>query len=148
MRQPPKTRLSVSDAEMTSGSEGNLWHSSDAPLTRENVAPGLHAGSREQAVMRRPKGILHRIVLDRKSTVTRMRDRGHWETRRMAGAARRADVALYLNRFEGVHADDLDAAILNADASDAEFRRLVPSASYSWIILRPQAIVSIERQDG
>lgn len=65
----------------------------------------------------------------------------------MADAARRADVALYLNRFEGVHADDLDAAILNADASDSDFRRLVPSASYSWIILRPDAIVSIEQQE-
>ena len=120
-----------------------LWHSSATELGLEDIRIGFHLGTREQAIMRRHDGILHLITIDDRCLVTRMKDRGDWARRRLTDAARRADVARYLNRFEGVAIEHLDAAARHADASDAAFLKAVPSATCSWMVLRPEIVTSI-----
>jgi len=88
--------------------------------------------------------MLHRIVIASPFRTTTMRDRGSWSKDRMTRAARRADVARYLNRYEGVVIDDLEMAARYADAPDRTFTQFVPSSDYSWIILRPDIVLSIE----
>lgn len=124
------------------------WHSCDRRLTRADVEVGLHAGSREQAVMRRPHGILHRITLKPSARVTRMRDEGSWNRSRILAAARRAHVAIYLNRYEGIAIEHLETAAMHDASPDDRFRRHVPSARESIIILDPDAIDSIEIEEA
>lgn len=121
-----------------------LWHSSEGLLTKDDIFCGLHVGTRDQATIRRPEGMLHRIVIASPFRTTTMRDRGSWSKDRMTRAARRADVARYLNRYEGVVIDDLEMAARYADAPDRTFTQFVPSSDYSWIILRPDIVLSIE----
>ena len=129
---------------MTEYSNMELWHSSEGPLTRSDIYPGMHAGTREQAAMRRPGGMLHRIVIASPFRSTTMRDRGSWPKDRMGRASWRADMARYLNRYEGVALEDLEMATKHAEAPDRTFSRFVPSSDYSWIILRPEIVLSIE----
>ena len=121
-----------------------LWHSSDSTLGRNDIEIGMHVGTLAQATMRRPGGILHRIVVGQPCRTVNMRDSGSWHRARLVRAARKAHLARYLNRYEGISIDDLEAAIANADESDAIFARNVPSCGHSWIILRPDIVTSIE----
>lgn len=120
-----------------------LWHSSATELDLADIRMGFHLGTKEQAIMRRPGGVLHRVRVADRCLVTKMKDRGDWTRRRLTAAARRADIARYLNRFEGVAVEHLDAAARHADASDADFLKAVPSASCSWMVLRPEIVTSI-----
>lgn len=120
-----------------------LWHSSATELVLADIKIGFHLGTQEQAIMRRPGGILHLVKIEDRCLVTKMRDRGHWTQRRLAAAARRADIARYLNRYEGVAVEHLDAAARHDDASDTDFLKAVPSCCFSWIVLRPAIVTSI-----
>ena len=120
-----------------------LWHNSATELVLADIKMGFHLGTQEQAIMRRPGGILHLVKIEDRYLVTKMRDRGHWTQRRLTAAARRADIARYLNRYEGVAVEHLDAAARHADASDTDFLKAVPSSCFSWIVLRPAIVTSI-----
>tara|TARA_B100000929_G_scaffold119651_1_gene94867 strand:+ start:1636 stop:2031 length:396 start_codon:yes stop_codon:yes gene_type:complete len=122
---------------------GPFYHASEGPLDRENLKPFLHVGTLEQAKMRRHKGIIHRIEIKQSQRITTMKDTGAWTVSRLKKAARRAPLARYLNRFEGIEVDDLVEAALYADVSDSLFQKKVPSAQASWIILDPSIIRSI-----
>ena len=94
--------------------------------------------------MRRPFGYLYKLTLIPGARTTRMVDHGSWAKNRLQAAMRRADLAVTLNRFEGVSVDDLDAAIRHSSAPDAIFRKNVPSASDSWIIFNADLIENID----
>jgi len=94
--------------------------------------------------MRRPSGILMRISIQAGATTTTMRDEGYWSVRRLQAAARRAGVAIYLNRFEGIAVRDLVEAQIYASEKDSIFSKKIPSSSYSWIILDQSLIRKIE----
>lgn len=122
---------------------GPFYHASEGPLDHESLKPFLHVGTLEQAKMRRHKGIIHRIEIKQSQRITTMKDMGIWTDSRLKQATRRAPLARYLNRFEGISVDDLVEAALYADVSDNIFKKKVPSAHVSWIILDPSIITSI-----
>lgn len=123
----------------------DLYHGSDrADLTIDTVSPGLHAGSRAQAEMRWPKKHLYRIRLKPTRKVTRLKDTGSWNRRQITNAARRAPLAVYLNRFEGLSVDVADMAARYDNAADSVFRKNVAGCEDSWIILDPSIILEIE----
>lgn len=122
---------------------GPFYHASEGPLDRNCLKPFLHVGTLEQAKMRRHKGVIHRLELKQSQRITAMKDTGIWSSARLKQAARRAPLARYLNRFEGISVEDLVEAALYADASDSTFKKKVPSAQFSWIILDPSIVRSI-----
>lgn len=121
-----------------------FWHSSERRLSLMDITIGLHVGSFAQAKMRRPNGIMHKIKVKPSTSMTTMKDHGSWSPSRLRQALRRAPLARYLNRFEGIKVEDLSEAALCADKSDRIFAKRVPSASESWIILDPTIISAIE----
>lgn len=121
------------------------WHASREPLT--TVRPGLHVGTRRQAEMR--GGILHAIGIAA-SAPARMRDRSEnaWRRDRVDAARRRGRaLVVYLNRVEGIPLEEFETARhrgVDIDRlEDAAFRRLIPSAQDSWIILDPAIVLAI-----
>lgn len=121
------------------------WHSSGE--TDLCIRRGLHVGTPDQASMRGGRH-LHRLEIEASGRVPRLRDRGSWDPRRLARHARDAGIAVYLNRHEGIPLTEFDHARGRIDLDavpDGIFRRLVPSAADSWIILDPATVRSIER---
>lgn len=113
-----------------------FWHGAPRPFAK--LAPGrdggIHMGTLEQAAMRNP-AFLHEIRLDT-GRVRRSKDAGgEWAGKIRAARGARFTSLVYLNRFEGIAAGDLDASVRLADAPDGEFRRGVPSARDSVIAL-------------
>lgn len=124
----------------------SLWHGSDQDdLTLDKIKPYLHAGTRVQAEMRWPGKHLYRIDIARGCRTTRLRDTGGWPVGRLKAAARRAPVAVYLNRYEGLPIKALAAAAENDNAPDYQFRKKVTGAEDSVIILDTDVIRCIER---
>lgn len=123
-----------------------LWHGSKYPdLTLSKVRPGLHVGSRRQAEARWPGQHLYRISLKQVTRITRMRDEGYWNRRRLQAATKRAPLAIYLNRFEGLPESSLVDAALHHNDSDTSFRRKVAGCEDSFIVLDPCIIERLER---
>ena len=116
------------------------WHGSTDPLTI--IRPFLHVGTREQALMRAGKAaILHQIIVDPARTL-RKRDTGSWPGKLLTRAKSQGYAAIvYLNRFEGVPLEEFEEArSCGTDIdilSDAAFRKKIPSAQDSLIILDP-----------
>ena len=135
----------------------NVWyHSGDAYLTRQNVRPGLHVGTLAQATMRTGRA-LTRITLDRDVFSRVSDDVTSPRVKRIIMEAHRNGIPglRYLNRVEGIPLEEFKAALVKlgkrADGrnrldtiSDARFRRLLPSAHDSLVILDPSIIVSLE----
>lgn len=123
------------------------YHSSDdAELVARRM---LHVGTLDQARMRGGRH-LHRVILLPGVRMPRLRDHGSWNPRTLMRHISRARVAVYLNRHEGIPIGEFDAARTRCDIdrlADDRFRRAIPSASDSWIVLDQAAIVSIERID-
>lgn len=122
-----------------------LWHGSDRPLeefTGAGPDRALHLGTRAQAEMRN-RSYLHETEVE----VTRVRRSwdpgGDWSGRIRAARATGLDAIVYLNRYEGVSTQTIQrlaaaGRLSGLDRiSDREFRRLVPEAADSWIILDP-----------
>ena len=118
---------------------------------RLEIRPMLHVGSLAQARMRGGRHI-HRMTITPGTRMPRLRDTGDWGERRILRHAPRAPVLVYLNRYEGVPLEEFEAARVRAaamsltleDLSDAAFRRLVPSAQDSWIVLDPTCVRDVE----
>lgn len=107
----------------------------------------LHIGTMEQARMRGGRH-LYRITVSTERRMPRLRDEGAWRERILERHARHADIAVYLNRHEGISLEAFDIAREsgNIDAmTDANFRRNVLGASDSWIVLNASAITGVER---
>ena len=123
------------------GDDREWWHGSAGPLIE--IRPFLHVGTVAQARMRAgPACHLTRIAVQGRINIIRMRDTGSWRKADLRRAlSRKADVVVYLNRFEGIPLEEFDAArerVSDLDGlADAAFRRLVPSASDSLILLNP-----------
>ncbi|MCW3783597.1 hypothetical protein [Defluviimonas salinarum] len=126
-----------------------LWHGSREAIARidpgRTVDGGFHAGTEAQARMRNAR-VLHEIEVDVRN-VRRSRDRGgDWKGRIAAARAAGFDAIVYLNRYEGMSSEVIerlaaagDLARLD-DLTDAAFRKLVPEAEDSWILLDPEAV--------
>lgn len=123
-----------------------LWHGSDGPIDRfyrEGGADGaLHLGSRAQAEMRN-RAFLHEVEVEIHG-IRRCRDRGgDWGDRIRRARAEGMDAIVYLNRYEGVSAATIERLALTGRLSgidalpDVDFRRLVPEAEDSYILLHP-----------
>ena len=124
-----------------------LWHGSERPHDRFDRASGsdgaLHLGSRSQAGMRNG-AFLHEVEVS-VGRLRRCRDRGgDWGERVRRARADGVDAIVYLNRYEGISSATIERLALTGrltglDAlSDAEFVRLVPEASDSYLILHPE----------
>jgi len=116
------------------------WHGSREPLLE--VRPFLHVGSLAQAQMRGGRGCMLTRVEILPGRTLRRRDVGSWREKDLrAIASRGAGLVSYLNRFEGIPIEEFDearAACRDIDGlSDARFRRLLPSAAESMIVLDP-----------
>lgn len=108
---------------------------------------GIHVGSLAQARMRAGGGTILKLRL-RSSAITRIprvRDQsGYWKNLLRRRARQGDRILTYLNRYEGIPTDrviktlgrDLDCARM----TDAAFRKLVPEAQDSWIVLDPALI--------
>ena len=119
-----------------------LWHGSDAPRAHFDDALGtLHLGTLAQANMRSAGRYLHLVAVD-VERLGRTRDRGA-DNRKALERARRAgkSAIVYLNRYEGVDRSELNDALdsgADLDAmTDAQFRKVIPSASESLVLLHP-----------
>lgn len=109
--------------------------------------PVLHVGTRPQAEMRGGK-ILHRVTFATPIRMPRLKDIGSWKRDKLVRHARSAAAIVYLNRFEGIPLEEFEAARAKADIDDlpdARFRKLLPSAHDSWIILESSIIREITR---
>lgn len=124
-----------------------LWHGSDRPIDRftgEGPERALHLGTRAQAEMRN-RAFLHELEVEVEVTrVRRSRDPGgDWSGRVRAARAAGAEAIVYLNRYEGITAETIERLAAAGRLSgldrlpDRAFRRLVPEAADSWIILDP-----------
>lgn len=123
-----------------------LWHGSDHPIDRfDGSGPdrALHLGTRAQAQMRNP-AFLHQVEVE-VNRVRRSRDPGgDWSGRVRAARAAGADAIVYLNRYEGVTSEIIQrlaglGRLSDLDRiTDREFRRLVPEAEDSLVLLNPE----------
>ncbi|MFZ3481660.1 hypothetical protein [Sphingomonas sp. 3-13AW] len=118
--------------------DGEWWHGSTEPLTE--VKPFLHVGTIEQASMRGGRGCHLVRVGVAAGKVARRRDTGSWRLQDLQHLrSRGTGIIVYLNRYEGIPIEEFEAAraaCRDIDAlSDARFRKLLPSARDSLIIL-------------
>lgn len=121
------------------------YHSSSEP--RLEARRFLHVGTIEQARMRGGRH-LHELAISIPSRMPRLRDHGSWNIRSLMRNARRAGLAVYLNRHEGIPLEEFEKARQIADldrVTDSRFRQLVPSARDSWIVLDPDMVTEIRR---
>lgn len=127
--------------------DAEWWHGSREPLLE--IRPFLHVGSLAQAQMRGGRGcVLTRVEILPGRTLRR-RDVGSWREKDLrAIASRGAGLVSYLNRFEGIPIEEfVEARATCRDIdrlSDAMFRRLLPSAAESMIVIDP-ALARIAR---
>jgi hypothetical protein len=122
-----------------------LWHGSDRRIDRftdKGPDRALHIGTRAQAAMRNP-AFLHEVEVDL-SRVRRSRDPGgDWSGRIRAARAAGMEAIVYLNRYEGVSADTIARLAASGRLAgldrlpDRSFRRLVPEAEDSFVLLDP-----------
>lgn len=142
MRMRPVRRSTEVRTETPSTIEA--YHSSDDPTLEPRRF--LHIGTLEQARMRGGRHI-HRLTIRSGGRMPRLRDHGSWSVRTLMRHARRNRIAVYLNRHEGIPIEEFDEARRVGDIdrmADREFRRLMPSARDSWILLDVTAVVSVE----
>lgn len=107
--------------------------------TKATVDGGIHFGTQAQAQMR--GGAKGRLIAARLDIAHPRRSRdvgGAWRGKIRAARAVGFDAIVYLNRYEGVPLERIQAASdagVNLDAlTDVQFRRWVPEATDSWIV--------------
>lgn len=129
---------------MTSDLAASRWyHKTAGPMAE--IKPFLHVGTMEQANMRAvglDANVLPLIVDVQPHLVKRLRDTGSWDERKLRALQRKGwQAVVYLNRFEGIPLEEFEAAraaVGDIDRlSDAQFRRLLPSARDSLIVFDP-----------
>lgn len=138
-----------------------LWHGTAYAVTANTFevrnlkeAPGgFHIGSLKQARARKyPRGCLIQVEVPTRliKSAPRLKDRGgDWAQRLKRHAAKGVKALVYLNRYEGLSPERAaELAKFSTEAldamSDASFRRLVPEAEDSWILLDPSAARVLE----
>lgn len=120
-----------------------LWHGSkdriDCFDPSRSADGGIHFGTEAQARMRN-SAVLHEVEIDI-GKVRRCKDRGgDWKERIQASRRAGYSAIVYLNRYEGLSAETIEELHREGrlsgldDLSDAEFRKLVPSAQESYIL--------------
>lgn len=120
-----------------------LWHGSDRDdLRLACIEPCFHLGTRQQAEMRWPDRHLYQAVVRVDARTSRRRDQGAWNKRALIACRNQTDIIIYLNRYEGIPLDQIGAAAANDNVADARFRRLVPAAAESVIVINPDVISS------
>ncbi len=130
-----------------------LYHGSREVITKvdfsRSVDGGFHCGDMEQARMRNGR-VLHRVAA-RLERLQRARDTGgNWAACIRKARDRGYDAIVYLNRYEGITAERIETLMASGDLhrldglSDAQFRRLVPEARDSYILLAPDTIFKVE----
>lgn len=133
-----------------------FFHGSPAAISAFDTAhsvegAGIHLGTLSQALMRtvRSRGHIHPVFVSAQKVVRR-RDKGSWDKAYLAKAARSGvDAIIYLNRYEGMTSERIEdlherGLLGRLDAlPDPQFRRLVPEAQDSIIVLSPDAIKSV-----
>lgn len=131
------------------------WHSGNEPLDPSALRPFLHVGTQGQAISRAGR-ILTRLIL-RPAGVRRLKDMAEqdWSASRLRRLKSSGDgYGIYLNRHEGVDIDEVEAARADPrvhrsrgsvdSIPDALFRRLVPSAHDSLIVVDPSLVLRAE----
>lgn len=129
-----------------------LWHGSKAEVERFDPAAtrdrGCHFGSREQAAMRNA-AVLHLVEIE-VTRVRRCRDRGDFASAVRSARAAGFDAIVYINRYEAMTTERIEALQAAGklhgldDLTDAAFRRLVPEAQDSLIVLDGDRIRILE----
>jgi len=133
-----------------------LWHGSatriDAIEMHHSADGGFHVGTRDQATTR-ARGVLHEIEAEI-TRVRRSRDTGgNWKSKVRDARSRGFDAIVYLNRYEGIPRERFDELMKDGshdrlDAmGDKAFRRLVPEAQDSYIILRAEDVRIVDVVD-
>lgn len=129
------------------------WHGSSQPIDCFG-GPGqpdtLHVGNLDQARMRNSK-FLYQVQFDPGKT-TRTSDIGSDREGAIRAARRKGtDTIAYLNRYEGIPIEDLEAALKSHPGVDLDripatkFRSLFPTARDSYIILDPARARIVDR---
>lgn len=125
------------------------YHSGSEHLVRGSIRPHLHLGTLEQARMRSGRCLTR--VTARARPCVRLLDKGEnvWRPDRLDPVIRKGvDWVVYLNRTEGIPLHEFEAAAAKHprfdDVSDALFRRLLPSARDSLILLDPLLVLTCE----
>lgn len=134
-----------------------LYHATraqfDAFDPKKTVDGGIHLGTEAQARMRGGKAarlIQAEVNVDRPR---RSRDLGgQWASKIRSARAAGHDAIVYLNRYEGLSLERiLEAQRDGVDLdrlSDAQFKRRVPEAQDSYIVLDPSQIRVLNNQAG
>ena len=131
------------------------WHSGNEPIDPSVIRPFLYVGTERQAISRAGR-ILTRLVL-RPAGARRLKDLAEqdWSPSRLRRLKSSCDgYGVYLNRHEGVDLDEVEAArsdprVRRSRGSvdsipDTLFRRLVPSAQDSLIVVEPALVLRTE----
>ena len=106
----------------------------------------LHVGTYEQARMRGGK-FIYEIEFQARRKEKRLKDNGSWKADNLKRHKRDTDVIVYLNRYEGLNAEDFIEVqkLFNIDRlNDKQFSRKIPAACDSWIILDHEIIRSVK----
>lgn len=128
------------------------WHSGNRPIDPSTMRPFLHVGTERQAHSRAGR-ILTRLVL-RPAGARRLKDMAEqdWSPARLRRLAASGDgYGVYLNRHEGVDLDEVESARTDPrvrrsrgsvdSIPDILFRKLVPSAHDSLIVVDPALVL-------
>lgn len=140
-----------------SQAQDRIWyHSGDDYIDRRNVLPGLHVGTYDQAMMRAGR-CLTQITIDRDVFARVKDDVTSAKVKKVIMAAHSQGVAAlrYLNRVEGIPFEEFEKARAKLKSfglgqdldsvTDEHFRRVVPSAHDSLVILDPSIIISFQQ---
>lgn len=132
-----------------------VWHSGKEPLDASALRPFLHVGTERQAHSRAGR-VLTRLVL-RPAGARRLKDLAEqdWSPSRLRRLAASGDgYGVYLNRHEGVDLEEVESARTDPrvrrtrgsvdSIPDILFRRLVPSAHDSLIVVDPALVLKVE----
>jgi hypothetical protein len=133
-----------------------LFHGTTADFdkfdSKMTVDGGFHFGSRDQAVMRssgnRDKYLI-KVALNIKKPRESKDSGSGWKSKIQSAKKAGFDGIVYLNRFEGIGVDSLAKALeLGVDLdrlSDSDFKKLIPEATYSWIVFDPHQIKVLDK---
>lgn len=132
-----------------------LYHATSSTFDRfepqKKLDAGFHFGTREQAAMRARRDAVILEVYLSAARLKRVKDNGQW-TKNQIKAAQRAgyDGIVYLNRYEGIPTERIDALFQTGDLckldqlSDRDFAHLVPEAQDSFIVFEANQVKAVD----
>lgn len=129
----------------------SIWYHGSRKLITSFEDPGragIHFGTRQQAAQRN-SAYLHEVSIQDCRT-GRTKDRQDWREVTQRAARRGVSVLRYLNRYEGIPAERIEALAASGDLSkldhltDANFQKLVPEADFSIVVTDP-GLITLQR---